>query len=116
MENLKNFFNTFLEAIEYDGNNDDFIKKFTSVVYAQAVSSLINGLSKEKKEEILESLSLITDGSVLHITLNDFFGEETLLETLNNSAQSVLREYLAAIYASLTEEQRFRVENIFVVD
>src|SRR3989344_3624027 len=116
MENLKLFFNTFLDAIEYDGNNDDFVKKFTSVVYAQAISSLINSLPEEKRKDVMENLSSITDGTSLHATLNEFFSEEILSETLNKSAEIVLREYLSAIYASLTIEQRSRVEAIFLVE
>ncbi|OHA50397.1 MAG: hypothetical protein A3A97_03550 [Candidatus Terrybacteria bacterium RIFCSPLOWO2_01_FULL_40_23] len=114
MENLKLFFNTFLDAIEYDGNNDDFVKKFTSVVYAQATSSLISRLPEEKRKDVMENLSSITDGTILHTALNEFFSEEILSETLNKSAEVVLREYLSAIYDSLTSEQRSRVETIFI--
>ncbi len=116
MENLKLFFGNFLNAIEYDGDADEFIKKFISIVYANAVSSLTGSLPEEKRNEVLEGLSSITDGSILHATLNEFFDEETLLETLNKSAESVLREYLSAIYASLTDEQRSKVETIFIVE
>ncbi|KKR46418.1 MAG: hypothetical protein UT82_C0013G0009 [Parcubacteria group bacterium GW2011_GWB1_40_14] len=64
MENLKLFFGNFLNAIEYDGDTDEFVKKFTSVVYANAISSLTGSLPEEKRNEVLEVLSSITDGSV----------------------------------------------------
>ena len=113
MNELKNFILNFLEIIEYTGEKEEFIDKFTSIIYLDSVEALLKALPQEKQDLIKQQLSSAVSTEELMTVVNSNFDQKSFQDSVATTAKTVFGEYLEEIEDVLTGEQKTKLEDFF---
>lgn len=113
MDDLRKTLSNFLEIIDYLGNREEFVEKLLNSIYLQSLNDLIQTLSNEKREIVLQSLESVKSPELLSKAVNLNFDQQKVNQSLINNTQKIFTEYLQTIEEDLTEDQKVKLKQYF---
>ena len=112
MNDIRSFFNTFLQTINYPDNKDEFIENMVKIIYLETINELIETLPQDKQPLIIQSLESANTPELLLKLVNSTFNQDVFNKTLTDKTTTVFTEYLQTIDNSITETQKIELGNL----
>jgi hypothetical protein len=113
MNNFKDFLLSTLEIIDYQDNKEEFINKYISTLYLEAVNRVLIALPQEEQVTINQELSKVKSDEELSIVVSSNFDQNAFQKELEETSKDFFQEYLETIKGSLTEEQKEKLDKFF---
>jgi len=105
-DNLPSLLHSVLTIISYPNNKQKFITDFQQVCRQYTVLALIEGLPKEKQEELKEKLKDIVSGEAGKQIILSYFSQEQYKTVLDQFAEKIFQDYIADISPKLSQGKR----------
>ena len=103
-----------LEIIGYSEDKDKFATEFLQNVSFQALLDLFNTLPQDKKDQIQQQITNANnDISKVQQALSQFFTEDQISKSIENSSKNAVEEYIKTIEPTLSQEQKQNLANYF---
>ena len=104
---IKNILLAILDAIEYTGDKETFIKKFITVLYAEAQIALLTTVSPQKKNVINNEITLFMENPEKLVEIfKKHFTEEQIKQAVEKAAKDLMTDYLETITPTLSTFQQ----------
>lgn len=106
MDLISDFIKKVLDIIDYSGDRDAFVRKFTNTIYIQATISLVDQLPEEKRNEFADSDIKLEDSARVDEFLAENLSREQILQAYELASADLFGKYIETIEPSLNEKQR----------
>jgi len=103
-----------LEAINYTGDKEKFVKDFVTNTQLQTFAALAETLSPEKQKKLAEdTVSVQEDQEKALNILKEYFTEEQIQKAFEEAGIGEIKGLLESVKNTLNEEQKQSVVSLF---
>lgn len=101
-----------LTATDYTDDKDAFADEFLKALHAQTLVSLFEILSGEHKDDAKRDFSLVDTPDKASLIMKKYFTDEQIQQSLNQTAQQMIADWMKSIEPTLSDIQRQRLTDL----
>lgn len=109
-QDLDNIFGHLLDIVGYADDKQVFIAQFKTACQRQAFADILASLPKEKQHEIQQQAIPTASAEEMAALLGEITSPDHFTNAIQTAAAAMLQEYLDAIAATITSDQRERMQ------
>jgi membrane-bound lytic murein transglycosylase B len=103
-----------LDAIDYAHDKKEFADDFDRIISSQALVSMVQTLSEEKREEAETALASADSQEKFAETVKKYFTDEQVQKSLDAAAAQAITEWIKSVQDTLNDDQRQKLVKLSV--